>query len=315
MNGEHRPNPEFVNRLEWELQSVMRRRASVNGASGAVRLVRYRWGTGIAMALLSMFMGVAGTYAAINRIEGRDAAMHIARAEALLELAQAKLGSVAPEFAKATARAEEGLLADRELRQVEAQVAGAEADVAIRELDLAETLITGEPPNNALSAPQVSGRDFVTERLAERRRPMVLQLELVADRARRYQQLADSGLVTATEHKSARTQIAQAEQDLAALDKLIKLRAAFLAGELSSTQVELEGMLLDTLTAHEDAARQLEALAEQRDRISHLSERGLVSAAELEAIEADLREKEVQLELVDLERRLLDQRLEEEATE
>ncbi len=315
MKSTHTPDPEFVNRLQWELESAVRRRASVNGVSGAMRLAHSRWGAGLAMALLSMFMGAAGTYAAMNRSEGREAGLHVARAEALLELAQAKLGSVAPGFAKAMALAEEGGLADRELRQAEVQVARAETDVAIRELELAETLITGKPANDALSAPQLSGRDFVTERLVEGRRPMVLQLELLADRAQRYQQLADSGLVTAAEHKSARTQVAQGEQDLAALEKRIKLRASFLAGELSSTEVELEGMLLDTVTAHENGARQLEALAEQRDRISHLSERGLVSAAEVEAIEAELRETEAQLELVDLEQRILHQKLEEEATE
>jgi hypothetical protein len=149
-----------------------------------------------------MFIGAAGTFAAINTIEARAAALHIARAEVHLELAQAKLGGLAPEFAKATALAEKGGLTDRELRQVEARVARAESDVSIRELDLAETRMTGEPPNDTLSAPQVRGRDFVTERLVERRRTMGLRLELVADRARRYQELANSALASAAELKA-----------------------------------------------------------------------------------------------------------------
>jgi multidrug resistance efflux pump len=161
----------------------------------------------------------------------------------------------------------------------------------------------------------VSGRDFVTERLAERRRPLILQRELGADRARRYQQLADSGLVTARELKAVRIQVAQAKQELAALEKRIELRASFVAGDLSSTEVELQGMQLDAVAALETVVCRLEVLVQERDRLSLLSERGLVSASELEAVEAELREAEAQLQLFDLEKRLLDQKLEQAATE
>ena len=194
MNADHTPDPEFVNQLEWELKSTMRRQGTLNGMSGAARRLRPRWATTAALVVVSMFIGGAGTHAVTRGIDGQAAELYIARGEALLEIARTRLEYVAQELARTQALAEQNSVTDRELGGVEAHYLHVESEFTVRELELAETLITGKQPNDALSAPLVDGRDFVTERMAARRRPIQRHLELAIDQANRHQELADAGL-------------------------------------------------------------------------------------------------------------------------
>ena len=311
MNEDHTPDPQFVNHLEWQLQSTMRRQGTLNGTSSAMRTARRRLGTTLALVVVSMLIGGAGTHAVTHRIDKQAAELYIARGEALLEIARTQLEPFARELAKTQALVEQGAATERELRQVEAQDLQAESEAKIRELELAETLITGKEPSDALSAPLVDGRDFVTERMAVRRRPMQPRLELAIEQAQRNQELIDAGVASARELKAAQTEVVAAEEELTGLEKRITLRASFLAGGLSAADVELQGMRFAAIAARERAVRQVEVLVEQHKRFTLLSERGLVSGSELRAVEAELRTVEAHVELADLELRILDQKLED----
>jgi len=309
VNEDHTPGPEFVNLLEWELKSVMRRQGSLNGTSSVMRLVKSRLGTTLALAVVSMFVGAAGTYAAIHGTDGQAAALYIARGEALMEIARTRMEHCACELAKTQTLAQQGAVTEQQLRQVEAQHLQAESETGIRKLELAETFITGKKPNDALSAPMVDGRDFVTERMAARRRPMQRRIELIIDQARRNQELGDAGVASVRELEAAQAGVVAAEEELIGLEKRIALRASFLAGRLSAADVELQGMRLTAVAAREMAVRQVEVLVEQHKRFTLLSERGLVSGSELRAVEAELRAVAAHVELADLELSILDQKL------
>ena len=311
MNEDRTPDPEFVNHLEWELRSTMRRQGSLKGTSSAGRLVMPRLGTTLALVVLSMLVGGAGTYAAIQSTEGQAAALYIARGEALLEIAQTHLEHFARDLAKTQTLVQRGMVTQRESRRVEARFLQARSETEIRKLELAETLITSKEPNDALSAPLVGGRDFVTERMAAQRGPMQLRLELAIDQARRNQELIDAGVASARELKSAQTEGLTAEEELAGLDNRTALRTAFLAGELSAADVELRGMRFAAVAAREMALRQVEVLVGQYKRFTLLSERGAVSSSELRAVETDLRTVEARVELADLELGILDQKIED----
>jgi outer membrane protein TolC len=311
VNEGHTPDPEFVNLLEWELKSVMRRQGSLDGTSGGGRLLKFRLGTTLALALVSMFVGGAGTYAAMRSADGRAAALYIARSEALLEIARTQREHVAQELAKTEARFQQGAVTEQQLQQMEAQLLQAESETKVRELELAETLITGKKSNDALSAPLVDGRDFVTERMTARRRPIQRRHELMIDQARRNQERIDAGVASARELWAAQAQVAGAEEELTQLEKRITLRASFLAGDLSAADVELQDMRFAAVAARDMAVRQAEVLAEQYKRLTLLSERGLVSDAELQAAEADWQTAEAHVELAELELRILDQKLED----
>lgn len=307
------PDAGFVSHLEWELQSVMRRQARLDGTSSAARRGGARLAAIVGLAAVSMSVGGAGTYAAIYTVDERAAALHVARAEAQLEIARTRLDPPAQELARMQELYQQGGVAERELRQAEAAYVQTQSDVKARELDLVETRLTGRAPNDALSAPLVKGRDFVTERLFERRRPMQLQLDLLADQDRRLQELSDAGAATMSELKAAQLQLAGADQALAALEKRVTLRASFLVGKLSAAQVELEGMRLSAVTGREMAVYQAVILADQQQRLANLSKRGMVSDAELRTIEAQLHEVKTQIDLADLELHVLDQKLRDAA--
>ncbi|MCH7873345.1 MAG: hypothetical protein IID33_16740 [Planctomycetes bacterium] len=311
MNADHTPDPGFVDHLEWELKSTMRRRASLNGTSSTLRPVRLRLGAALTLMVLSMLIGGAGANALTRRVDGRSAALYIARGEALLEIARTQLEPLGRELAKTLARVEREVVTEQQLRRIEAQHSQAESDAKIRELELAETRITGKEPNDSLSAPLVGARDFVAERLAQRRSPMRRRLELVLGEARSAQELVDAGASSAGARKAAQIQVGAAEAELSGLEHRNQLRATFLAGELSAVDVELNGMRVAAIAAREIAIGQIEVLAEEYKRITLLSDRGFVSGSELRAVESELRAVEVHVELADLEIRILNQKLQD----
>lgn len=315
MNEDYAPDAEFVERLEWELKSAMRRQGYLNGTSSTARRAASRLAATLVLAVVSMSVGGAGTYAAIYTVDERAAALHIARGEALLEIARTQLEPAARELAKTQALVQQGAATERELQQVEAVFLQAQSEVKTRELELAETHLTGRGANDALSAPLVNGTDFVTARLVERRRPMQQRFEVMTADWRRSQDLVNAGVASAGESKAAQMQVAGAGQELAGLEERITLRASFLAGKLSATEVELKGMRLAAMAGKEMAARQVEVLAEQHKRLTLLSERGMVSDSELRNIEAQLRAVEAQAELAGLELRILDQKLKDAAAQ
>ena len=310
MKEAHRPDPEFVDSLEWELKSLMRRQTFFRTTSIVMRAVRSQFGAAVALAAVSMFIGGAGTYAAIRTTGGQAAALYVARGETLLEMAQAQFEHVARQRTRAHALVQQGAMTEHQLRLLESQLLQAESAVEIRKLELAETLITGNEPNDALSAPLVDGRDFVTERMAARQPPLKRRRDLVLDQARRAQEMVDAGVPPVGELSGARMEVASVEQELTDLEQRIVLRASFLAGELSATDVDLQGMRVAAVAARETAARRAHDLIQQHKRFAAMSERGVVSQAELRAVESELRIAQAHVELADLELCILDQKLE-----
>lgn len=311
MTDDHTPDPGFVDHLEWELKSTMRRQGPLEGTSSAMRPFSLRLGAALALVAVSVFVGGAGTYAVTHRIDQRTAALSIARCEALLEIARTRLEPFARELAKTQALARREVASERQLRKAEARYAQAESEADIREIELAETRRTGKASNDALSAPLVDGRDFVTERMDARRRPMQRWLELAIDQVRRNQELIDANVASPRELESAQTEVVAAEGELIGLEKRTALRASFLAGELSAADVQLRGMRLAAIADRQAARRQVEVLVEQHKRLMLLVERGIVSHSERQAVETDLRTAKARVELADLEVRILDQKLED----
>jgi len=315
MNEDNTPDPEFVNRLEWNLASAMRRQGAFNAASGTTRRFRFRLGTTLALAVASMCIGGVGTYAATRGVDSQTAALYVARGEALLEIARTRLQHFAERLAKTQTLVKQGAAPESQLRADEFHYVHAQCETEIRELELAETRLTGQEPNDALSAPLVAGRDFVTERLAARHRQMEMPLALKVEQLRRMERLADAGAVHASELKAAQMAVIGAEREVAGVERRIELRASFLADELSATDVELQDMLIAATAAREAAERHREIASEQYARLADLSGRGLVSSSELRAAEANVLTVQAQVDLAELEVRILNQKTAEAGEE
>lgn len=312
MIADHTPDPEFLDHLEWELAASLRRQSAFNGTSSVWRFVRRpHWAVTLGLTLASCLIGGAGAYAAMHVADQRMAALHIARGEALLEIARIRREPIARHADRMAAMAQQGNATLIEMRAAETQLAQADAHVQVHALNLDETRLTSKPPNDALSAPLVNGRDFVTERLAARKNALQANLDLALNHADRMQQLQEASSVSSQEMLVARSQVENAERMIAQLDRRVELRAAFLADERSAAQVELEDMRQATQTNREMMLGQMKLLEAQRDRVAALYENGVVSNDELEAVTAELEALQAQLQLADLELDILEQKARE----
>ncbi len=311
MNDEHVPAAEFVSRLEWEIGTAMRRPTGLNGESRFMRLARGRWGAALALVVVSMFVGGAGTYAAIHRIDEQAAALYVARAEVLLDIARARLEPASQQLASTADMVKQGVAPQSELLAAQAAVVQTQSEVTIHELRLAETQQTGQPPNDALSAPRVHGRDFVTERMVARRQPLEQRLALANEQLKRSKKLNDAGIVPKEELRAAQSGVAGAAAELSALNERIALRASFLEGKLSAAEVELQGMREAAVAQREAAARQLQDVGVRQKRIAEMVESGLAPTSDLSAANAELRTAQGRVELADLELRILDEKVEQ----
>lgn len=94
---------------------------------------------------------------------------------------------------------EQGVCGDRDLVYFELQIAQAEADATIRELELEEVRRSGKEPQDALSSPLVDGRDFVSERIQAHREVAFRHLAVVRRDVELNQRRAESGLVSEDE--------------------------------------------------------------------------------------------------------------------
>lgn len=305
MNTIHRPDPDFVDNLERELRSTVRRQGRFhNGPSApAVGIRNRRWTTGL-VALAAMCVGSAATFAVTYRLRGPMADLIIARSEAHLEFANARLEMMLEQVQETESRAEAGLLTPLDVEPMRLELAHVEADAAARALDVEEARITGRDPDNSLSAPILRGRDFVTERLKLQRTVLLQRAELIDKHASRSGLDVDESSAIAREQEAARAALSVVEERLA-------LRRDYLSGTRTARQVELAQMRFSIDTQRELAAQRVNEAQRQVDRVHALFEDGLASRADVREVEMELRAVVLQLDLAELEMQILETKLAE----
>ncbi len=212
-------------------------------------------------------------------------------------------------LAKKQPLAEKGYIPESEIRRLELPVISAESEIQRRRLELEEVSITGREPNNALSAPLVGGRDFVTARLKAEERPIERQLAIAAKELDRLRKLAKSAIVLGYEVDVAEARFQQIAVGLDELRRRRLLRARFLAAELTPKEVELHALKAQARTAREKAARQLPVMAEQLERLRILFQKNVVDRAEVSEMEIALKSLQAQIRLAELELQIIQRRL------
>ena len=310
MNDNCEPNPEFVSNLEREMHSALRRQRLSNGGPRSNGHVWRRLGQGsLALALASMLLGSAGTYAVTRNWDTADSELHLARAEVNLEIARMREDQLTMELARYSELHDQGLLGSDELIQIELQADRAQTEVAITTLDLEETQLTGRAPNYALYAPRVRGRDFVSQHLTLRRKIAQRQLESVTLQANAVKCLVEQGLENAHAATQVEFMIADVEGEVARMGRHLELRRAFVAGELTAAETELRNSRVEVGAQREAATRQLQLRQAEYERFRELADRNMVTDSELHAVENGLRQAEMQLRIAELELNLLEKKL------
>ena len=309
MNMNQNADPDFVKALEWQLRSSLRRDGAATESPRRLRMTASKVFASVALVAGSLFLGAAGTYAVTHEDDRAARELLIAKIQAQLEIAEMLNAHHAQALAKKQPLAEQGYIPESEIRRLELPVISAESEIQRRRLDLKEVSITGREPNDALSAPLVNGRDFVTERLKVEERPIERQLAIEAKELERLRELAEPGYVPGYQVAAAEARFQQIVVGLDELRRRQSLRARFLAAELTPEEVELHALQEQARTAREAAARQLPVMAEQLERLRILFQKDMVDRAQVSEMEIALKSLQAQVRLAELELQILEKKL------
>ncbi len=309
MNTNQDADPDFVKSLEWQLRSSLRRTQARAESPGRFRLTWSKMVASVALVAGSMFLGAAGTYAVTHEDDRAARELLIAKIQAQLEIAEMLHAHHAQALAKKQPLAEKGYIPESEISRLELPLASSEFEIQRRRLELEEVSITGREANNALSAPLVGGRDFVTARLRAEERPIERQLAIAAKEMDRLRKLAKSAIVPGYQVDSSEASYQQIAVGLDELRRRQSLRARFLAAELTPKEVELHALQEQARTAREAAARQLPVMAEQLERLRRLFQKDVIDRAEVSEMEIALKSLQAQIRLAELELQIIQRKL------
>jgi hypothetical protein len=296
MSGAHEPRQEFVNDLELVLRADLRRRALAAGTGSWFPQSRVAAALTIAaVAIVSMAVGggvVATAYEA-RLHEQRDLLLDTFEQRAVI--AKQQLALVMRQLKDVQERVSIGTEPPEAVPDIRLKVTEVEAELKSIELDIAEIRATGREPSHALSAPLVSGRDFVTERWRVEMAVPVAALAFEKIRAQAVRGRFDVGMANTMDIEAAETRVIELQAAVEVFERKIGIRQAFLKGGLAAAVAELRGLEAEAELRRSALARRIDFAGRE---VADLKARINVGTANpLNLAEAELRVQELQLKL------------------
>jgi hypothetical protein len=311
MQDPHTPRDGFVERLEWQISSELRRRHRTGPATWlpaspvkAAAVIAF-------LVIVSMAAGGAAVAAAVQ-------AQNDARRDALtsgyeqrLELARRRLVAAQTHMQVLDREVKLGLLPPDRLSEPQLNVTEAEQSVKVLELQLQEVRLSAREPLSEISAPLVSGRDFVLERLQIER--LAPELALVVERVRLKdgQARVRVGVAPAIEVAEIEARISELESAISGLQRKLDIRRQFVAGQITAAQADLR--VLESAAEHR--LRALEPkIAVARTKVAAEESRfnvGLTTRVEVAAARLRLSELESELAKAQLDLALIRKKINE----
>jgi len=281
------PDPQFVDRLEWQLASEFRRRELLKPAPGRIAVPRSVAVLSIAAGVL--LLGVAATKAADLIKDSWRKRIEIARLETEVKIKTALLALMKDRSAQADNRSSLGLVGEDEALDAKSGAESASAALEKSVLDLEEARESGETPRNELYAPLVGGRDFVGERLEIDKKMLQAELGRRLDRSEQHlRHQVELGLMpksALTEFEAART---VQEAAIGDLENRLGLRKKFLAGEISAAGLEVQTRMGAAEKDLREARMVIKALRPRLENMRAQAAVGLVAADEVKGLELGL---------------------------
>lgn len=168
-------------------------------------------------------------------------------------------------------------------------------------VDLEEVRATGGEARPEVVAPLVDGKDFVKARLAISLELAQRRLRFAEKKAAEAARLVEASLGDAAELREIAGDLEAAKAEHRALETLLRIRQAFLAGELPEEAAELQAAIAE-VTAEVEEARIGSQLASARVReLQALLEVGRVTKAELREALVEAAETRTEHEILRLE--------------
>jgi outer membrane protein TolC len=292
----HEPSVEFVTRLESQIGSEVRRR------NRDVRVPRWAgWSfaqvatAAILLVLVSMGAGGAAVAAAYEAQSSQSRDTLLAAYSQRAELARQRLDVVRSEQKAAEARFNVGLSDVKTLLDKGVAVVNAQAEVAVIQLQVEEIRLSGREPRAELSAPRVSGRDFVSERLRMEMTVPEKTLEVGRKVAQEAATRVEIGTLAPIDLEQARTLVLGVESSLTALQQKLAIRQQFLAGKIDATETELRTLEADAQQRTAALAPQIALAAKEVVRLEQRVEVGVSRLVDV--AEAKLHRNQLEMEL------------------
>jgi hypothetical protein len=287
MSSRFEPDDRFVDRLEWQLASELRRRERLKPAPGRVAVPRSVVALSLAAGVL--LIGVAATKAADLIKDSWRRKVEIARLETEVKIKTAFLGLKKDRAAQAENQFSLGLVGEDEVLVAKLRADRAGADLERSSLDLAEVRSSGLAPRDELYAPLVGGRDFVGERLEIEKNVIRTDLELRRARTERaLRQRVELGLVHRSALKELEASLAGQEAALEDIENRLALRRRFLAGEISAGDMEVRVRMSAAEKELKESRSAIESIRPRVDDLRVKAAAGLVTVDELKAGELGL---------------------------
>jgi hypothetical protein len=297
MNTDHRPTPEFVSNLEWQIRTSHKRgnrfSEPVTPKPGGKMKISV-------LVMASALVGAGGVVVKDGVQDLRAQEVLLTQVGGDLRLAELQLEIARTQLEEVERLHEVGAVEEQALLEARVQARQAEAEYLKLSLNEEEIRLSGKEPQNQLSAPLVAGRDFVTERLVLHEMVAYERLSAARIRHTRYQNLVQAGVILAEDLSEVSLALREIESQLSGINERITLRERFLDGLLAAEDAEREYEITQTQT-RVDLLRQ--ALNGAMVRFRGVEERvgmGLISEAELPKARLEVMQLETQLEFLEV---------------
>ena len=307
MQAPHTPRDGFVERLEWQISSELRRRHRSGPATWLPSSPLKATAAIVFVVLVSMAAGGAAVAAAVQA-QGKERRHSVLlNYQQRLQLAQMRLTTAKLELTTLERQIAVGLERPDSIQVHDSRmrVAEAEGSLQVSQLELQEAEATGQEPLDQISAPLVSGRDFVAERLQASLLAPEAGLANARVIAQAMRRRWDVGLATVTDLAEAEARVVELEAAIASTRRKIEIRRQFVGGLIRAPQADLRVIESDAeqrvkaLEPRIALARKHVADAERRFQVGLANHVDLAEAKlRLSTLEADLAKAQLDLALI-----------------
>ena len=305
MQAPHTPRDGFVERLEWQISSELRRRHRTGPATWlpaspvkAAAVIAF-------LVIVSMAAGGAAVAAAVQAQSKERRDLVVSGYEQRVQLAQARVSAALREVDRVDRQVAVGLEPPVTLQDSRLRLAEAQGMLKTSELELQEARTTGQEAQDQISAPLVSGRDFVSERLQTSLLAPELGLANARVVAQAMRRRMDVGLATVTDMAEAEARVLELEAAVASIQRKLAIRRQFVTGQITAPQADLRVIeseaeqRVKALEPRIALARKHVADAERRFQVGVANHVDLAEAKlRLSTLEADLAKAQLDLALI-----------------
>ena len=296
MSDRHAPREAFVAELESRLRAdLARQRVAVPVAPWLPQSPRGLALAAAAVIVVSMVIGggvVAATYEAQQNAQ-RD--MIVTLLEQRGELARRRLELAKQQLRDVESRIAVGVEPPKAAGDARLKVLEAETEVRLVELDIREARRSGREPNRTVSAPKVDGQDFVAERWQVEAQLPAMALDVAKAQLDAARTRFAAGLANKNDIDTATGRIVELEGAVRLAQQKMAIRRAFLNGDFSAADADLQVMMAETEQRRHSLAQRIDLA---RGDLQELRARAQVGTANnVDVAEAELRLQELQLAL------------------